>query len=74
VFSADDPKQVIIEAARRLDRSGIALNRLGIQFAQIGDDEDATEALKELDDDIAAEYGVRVSLANDVSFRAMCVT
>ena len=51
---------MIIDAARRLDFSGVALNRLGIQFAQIGDDEDATEALKELDDEIAGVYGVRV--------------
>lgn len=58
--SADDPRQVIINAARRLDHSGVALNQLGIQFAQIGDEEDATEALQELDEGIAAVNGIRV--------------
>ncbi|KAF8640841.1 hypothetical protein AX17_000489 [Amanita inopinata Kibby_2008] len=55
----DDPKQVIVNAARHLDQQNIPFGRFGIQFAQIGDDPDATEALRELDDDIALQYGVR---------------
>jgi len=55
----DDPKEVIISAARRLDHSGVPSNKFGIQFVQIGDDADATKALKELDDDIAGENGIR---------------
>jgi hypothetical protein len=58
---ADDPKSVIIQAARRLDQSGVPIHQLGVQFAQIGDDEDATEALRELDDDLSDAYGIRVS-------------
>lgn len=61
IVLADDPKDVIINAARRLDHSGVPCNKLGIQFAQIGDDEDATEALQELDVGIAAVNGIRVS-------------
>lgn len=60
--AADDPKEVIIEAARRLDHNGVPLNKFGIQFVQIGDDADATAALKELDDGIAGENGIRASL------------
>jgi len=59
---ADDPKEVIINAARRLDQNGVPVNQLGIQFAQIGDDPDATEALDELDSGIAAINGIRVRL------------
>jgi uncharacterized protein YegL len=55
----DDPKEVIIDAARRLDHTGVPLNKFGIQFVQIGDDTDATNALKELDDGIAGENGIR---------------
>jgi hypothetical protein len=62
LHSADDPKEVIIDAARRLDHSAVPVNQLGIQFAQIGDDLDATEALNELDSGIAAINGIRVSL------------
>jgi hypothetical protein len=57
---ADDPKQVIVEYARYLDRRNVALRQLGIQFVQIGDDPDATEALKELDDNLGPMHVVRV--------------
>ncbi|KAK2460102.1 hypothetical protein APHAL10511_007868 [Amanita phalloides] len=55
----DDPKEVIIEAARRLDQKQARHGCIGVQFAQIGDDPDATEALRELDDDLSKIYGVR---------------
>lgn len=55
----DDPSSVIVEFARRLDVKNIPLRQLGIQFVQIGDDPDATAALKELDDDLGPTHGVR---------------
>ncbi|KAH9993314.1 hypothetical protein BJV74DRAFT_771130 [Russula compacta] len=55
----DDPKPVIVDFARRLDVKNIPLRQLGIQFVQIGDDPDATEALKELDDQLGPAHGVR---------------
>ncbi|KAA1469645.1 hypothetical protein DENSPDRAFT_773339 [Dentipellis sp. KUC8613] len=55
----DDPKEVIIETARRLDLSGVPLRQLGIQFVQIGDDPGATEALRELDDGLEHMHGIR---------------
>ncbi|KAF8872732.1 hypothetical protein BD779DRAFT_1571940 [Infundibulicybe gibba] len=55
----DDPTEVIVRAARRLERSGVPLSKFGIQFVQIGDDEEATDALRELDDDLAARYNIR---------------
>ena len=58
---ADDPREVIVEYARYLDRRNVALRQLGVQFVQIGNDPDATAALKELDDNLGPEHGVRVS-------------
>jgi len=55
----DDPKSVIVEFARRLDAKNVPLRQLGIQFVQIGDDPDATEALKELDDDLGPTHSIR---------------
>jgi hypothetical protein len=59
--AADDPESVIVGAARRLDQSGVPARQMGVQFAQIGDDEDATEALRELDEGLAERHGIRVS-------------
>ena len=58
--SADDPRPVIIDYARRLDARSIPLRQFGIQFIQIGNDEDATVALRELDDDLGPAHGIRV--------------
>ncbi|KAI0278683.1 hypothetical protein BGY98DRAFT_916683 [Russula aff. rugulosa BPL654] len=55
----DDPRSVIVEYARRLDVRNVPLRQLGIQFVQIGDDADAAEALKELDDQLGPDHGVR---------------
>lgn len=55
----DDPESVIVTAARRLDAGKFPINQVGIQFIQIGSDPSATEALRELDDDLAGKYHVR---------------
>ncbi|KAI0057835.1 hypothetical protein BV25DRAFT_1345551 [Artomyces pyxidatus] len=55
----DDPKEVIVSAAHRLDNNGVPVRQLGIQFVQIGDDKEASAALKELDDDLAGQHAVR---------------
>lgn len=55
----DDPESVIVAAAQRLDRGEFPLSQLGIQFVQIGSDPEATDALAELDDDLAGRYGIR---------------
>jgi hypothetical protein len=47
-----------------LDVRNVPLRQLGIQFVQIGDDADAAEALKELDDQLGPDHGVRVSNRN----------
>ena len=58
---------MIVEFARRLDVKNVPLRQIGIQFVQIGDDPDATEALKELDDNLGPTHGVRVSSYVDYS-------
>ncbi|THH11715.1 hypothetical protein EW145_g474 [Phellinidium pouzarii] len=55
----DDPEAVIVQAARRLDKGNFPLSQVGIQFVQVGDDPRATEALRELDDGLPKEYGIR---------------
>jgi hypothetical protein len=56
---SDEPEDVIVAAARRLDRGDFPLSQLGIQFVQIGNDPEARAALEELDDDLSGKYGVR---------------
>ena len=65
---ADDPREAIVDFARRLDTGRVPLHKLGIQFVQIGDDPDATEALKELDDELGPANGVRVRKRAKSSF------
>ncbi|KAG1720665.1 hypothetical protein EDB19DRAFT_1775713, partial [Suillus lakei] len=51
----------IIEAASRLDRQQVPLEEFGIQFVQIGIDQDPTWALQVLDDELSDRYKIRVS-------------
>lgn len=55
----DDVESAIVSAARKLDDMGAELWQLGIQFFQVGRDRSATEELRELDDALSAEYGIR---------------
>ena len=41
------------------------LDQLGIQFVQIGDDPEATAALKELDDGLEQKHGIQVRRMHD---------
>lgn len=54
----DDPESVVLQCARTLDNFGAPPHQVGIQFFQVGTDRDATEALRELDDELAKK-GVR---------------
>jgi len=55
----DDCQKAIIDAAKRLDSSRVPEKKLSVQFVQIGDDEDATEGLRELDEGISGVHSVR---------------
>lgn len=58
---------MIIDFARRLDVKNVPLRQLGIKFVQIGDNPNATYALKELDDNLGPVHGIRVSNYGDSS-------
>ncbi|KAK4188819.1 hypothetical protein QBC35DRAFT_183007 [Podospora australis] len=50
----DDPEEIIISIAKRLDELQAPPHQVGIQFFQVGNDWSATQALKELDDNLAS--------------------
>ncbi|KAG7137266.1 hypothetical protein HYQ45_005334 [Verticillium longisporum] len=58
---SDDVETVLINAAKKLDKIDAPPYQVGIQFFQVGNEEGAREALKELDDGLAelVEGGVR---------------
>lgn len=55
----DDPESVIVAIAQRLDAGKFPLSQIGIQFIQVGDDEEAKEALQDLDDALTGQYKIR---------------
>jgi len=57
--STDDPEDVIVTTARRLDRGNFPVTQVGIQFVQIGQSPGAAEFLQELDDSLSSNYGIR---------------
>jgi hypothetical protein len=57
----------IVEAASRLDRQRVPLDRFCIQFVQIGTDEEAVRALQVLDDELSDCYKIRVGISFVVS-------
>ena len=56
---SDDVESVIIRAAKRLDQYNADAWQVGIQFFQVGNEPDAAEDLRELDDGLASQEGVR---------------
>ncbi|KAG8773478.1 hypothetical protein FRC12_002520 [Ceratobasidium sp. 428] len=56
---SDDPENVIIEAARRLDAGKFSLTQVGIQFIQVGDDAWASKALRDMDNNLSATNAIR---------------
>ncbi|KAM0276973.1 hypothetical protein ACHAQH_006208 [Verticillium albo-atrum] len=58
---SDDVETVLLNAAKKLDKIDAPPYQVGVQFFQVGNEEGAREALKELDDGLAelVEGGVR---------------
>jgi uncharacterized protein YegL len=58
---SDDVESVIIHAAKKLDALDTAPHQVGIQFFQVGNEEGAAEALRDLDDGLVSmvDGGVR---------------
>ncbi|ORY84073.1 hypothetical protein BCR35DRAFT_303119 [Leucosporidium creatinivorum] len=55
----EDPEEVIVNAARRLEEMRMPPYQLGIQFVQIGADDEASAHLTSLDDDLREKHGIR---------------
>lgn len=55
----DDPESVIVQAAKKLDKIDAPSWQIGIQFFQVGRDQAAAEALKDLDDNLTDRYHIR---------------
>lgn len=55
----DEPEPVIVSAAKRLDKCDANPWQIGIQFFQVGDDPEAANNLRELDDALADEHDIR---------------
>jgi uncharacterized protein YegL len=56
---SDDVESVIVRAAKRLDQCNAEPWQVGIQFFQVGNEPEAAEDLRELDDGLASQEGVR---------------
>lgn len=54
---SDDPESVIIHAARKLDVLNAPPWQVGIQFFQVGEEQGAADALKDLDDGLVERGG-----------------
>ncbi|KAI1095355.1 hypothetical protein F5B19DRAFT_441172 [Rostrohypoxylon terebratum] len=55
----DEPGEIIAQAARRLDALRAPPHQIGIQFFQVGRDPTATQALRELDDELCRRESIR---------------
>jgi uncharacterized protein YegL len=56
---SDDVESVIVRAAKRLDACNAEPWQVGIQFFQVGNEPEAAEELRDLDDGLASQEGVR---------------
>lgn len=57
--ASDDVESVILQAAKKLDAWGADLWQIGIQFFQVGREPEAAEDLRDLDDALSEQHGVR---------------
>ena len=65
-----DVESVIVKYARKLQEIGAPLLHVGLQFVQIGQDEDVAKFLQMLDDDLKEKH----KLDRDVSLPSICPT
>lgn len=57
--ATDDVESAIVNSAKKLDKIGAEPWQVGVQFFQVGHEKAAAQDLKELDDALAEEHGVR---------------
>lgn len=66
---SDNPEDYIVQAASMLDALDAPAWQIGIQFFQVGGDQDAAKSLIELDDGLKERYGIR-DMVDTVPFKA----
>lgn len=52
----EDPEDVIVDIGKRLDKGRFPPFQIGIQFVQIGVDDEAAAHLRKLDDDLKSKH------------------
>ena len=57
--ASDDVESVIVNAAKKLDAYGAEPWQVGIQFFQVGNEPEAADDLRDLDDALSGTHGVR---------------
>jgi hypothetical protein len=56
---AEDLESLLVRIARQFDKMNAPRSQVGIQFLQVGDDEEAAKFLEYLDDTITNKYNIR---------------
>ena len=56
---SDDVESVVVQAAKKLDSWDAEPWQVGIQFFQVGREPEAADDLRDLDDALAGEHGIR---------------
>lgn len=56
---SDDVESIIVRAAKKLDTWDADPGQVGIQFFQVGREPEAADDLRELDDSLSGEHGIR---------------
>ncbi|GJN90517.1 hypothetical protein Rhopal_003528-T1 [Rhodotorula paludigena] len=66
-----NPEEVLVDVARRLDQGRLPPFQVGCSFVQIGNYSDATEHLRSLDDDLKQKHGIR-DMVDTTLFEGSC--
>lgn len=70
----DDPDSLIntiLNVGSRLEEQNHPLNQIGIQFIQIGDNPEATQFLKHLDDDLVKSYRIKRDFVDTTPYKGV---
>lgn len=65
---SDDPENVLLSVAQKLDKLEAPPHQVGVQFFQVGNEPGAAEALRVLDDDLSELGGGVRDMVDTVSF------
>ncbi|KAG0150750.1 hypothetical protein CROQUDRAFT_37818 [Cronartium quercuum f. sp. fusiforme G11] len=58
----------IVGCVKRLDEAHFSLNQIGLQFVQVGKNDQRRKALKRLDDDLQSVYGLKRDIVDTTNY------